>query len=544
MAYVITQNCCKDASCVPVCPVDCIRPVGGAGDLSGTQMSTAQNSTATMLYIDPESCIDCGACLDECPVGAIHYDEDLPPHLERFKAMNAAYFERHPLEPDATSARSSRAAVAHGSLRVAIVGAGPAACYAAAELIDVDGVEVDLFERLPTPFGLIRAGVAPDHVHTKSVTNLFDHVFTSKRFGCHLNVEVGRDVTHDDLLAHHHAVIYAFGAATSRTLGIPGEELPGSHAASDFVGWYNGHPDHAARSFDLGASRAVIVGNGNVALDVARVLLMGSDGLADTDAAEHALDALRDGAVDEVVILGRRGLRDAAFSVGEFLALGHLDGVDVVIEPGDVPDGDDTDVETSFKLEVASEYAHRAPTPGNKRIVFRFNATPAEVIGVERAEGVRLDGGEVIDAALILRSIGYRGAPMPGLAYDDANGVIPNDHGRVLDGSGLPVPGVYVTGWIKRGPRGVIGTNRACAEETVAALWDDLAAGLLDRVVDDRDALQALLTARGARPIPWRGWRAIDEAERARGTAASRPRVKFVAVAEMLSAAQPQSVPT
>jgi ferredoxin--NADP+ reductase len=150
----------------------------------------------------------------------------------------------------------------------------------------------------------------------------------------------------------------------------------------------------------------------------------------------------------------------------------------------------------------------------------------------------------VIDAALILRSIGYRGAPMPGLAYDDANGVIPNDHGRVLDGSGLPVPGVYVTGWIKRGPRGVIGTNRACAEETVAALWDDLAAGLLDRVVDDRDALQALLTARGARPIPWRGWRAIDEAERARGTAASRPRVKFVAVAEMLSAAQPQSVPT
>jgi ferredoxin--NADP+ reductase len=405
-------------------------------------------------------------------------------------------------------------------------------------------VEVDLFERLPTPFGLIRAGVAPDHLHTKSVTNLFEHVFTSTRFGCHLNVEVGRDVTHDDLLAHHHAVIYAFGAATNRTLGIPGEELPGSHAAADFVGWYNGHPDHAARSFDLGSARAVIVGNGNVALDVARVLLMGSDGLADTDAAEHALDALRHSAIEEVVILGRRGLRDAAFSVGEFLALGHLDGVDVVIEPDDLPGADDTDVETTFKLEVASEYAHRVPTPGNKRIVFRFNATPVEVVGVERAEGLRLDGGEVIDAALILRSIGYRGAPMPGLAYDDANGVIPNDHGRVLDGSGRPVPGVYVTGWIKRGPRGVIGTNRACAEETVTALWDDFAAGLLDRSVEGRDALQALLTTRGARPIPWHGWRAIDEAERARGTAASRPRVKFVAVAEMLSAALPESVPT
>jgi len=536
VTYVITQNCCKDASCVPVCPVDCIRPVDGVG-------------TASMLYIDPESCIDCGACLDECPVDAIHYDEDLPSHLERFKEMNAAYFERHPLEPDATPARRSRPAVAQGALRVAIVGAGPAACYAAAELIDVDGVEVELFERLPTPFGLIRAGVAPDHLHTKAVTNVFEHVFTSKRFGCHLNVEVGRDVTHDELLAHHHAVIYAFGAATSRTLGIPGEELPGSHAAADFVGWYNGHPDHAAHSFDLGSSRAVIVGNGNVALDVARVLLMGSDGLAATDAAEHALDALRHSAIEEVVILGRRGLRDAAFSAGEFLALGHLDGVDVVIEPGDTSEtlsdnGTDADVETSFTLEIAGEYARRAPTPGNKRIVFRFNATPVEVLGVERAEGLRLDGGEVIDAGLVLRSIGYRGAPMPGLAYDDANGVIPNDDGRVLDESGSRVPGVYVTGWIKRGPRGVIGTNRACAEETVAALWDDFAAGLLDRVVEDRDALQALLTERGARPIPWRGWRAIDEEERVRGAATSRPRVKIVGVAEMLSAAQPQSVPT
>jgi ferredoxin--NADP+ reductase len=175
--------------------------------------------------------------------------------------------------------------------------------------------------------------------------------------------------------------------------------------------------------------------------------------------------------------------------------------------------------------------------------VFRFNATPVEVVGVERAEGLRLDGGDVIDAGLILRSIGYRGAPMPGLAYDDASGVIPNDDGRVLDGSGSRVPGVYVTGWIKRGPRGVIGTNRACAEETVAALWDDFAAGLLDRVVEDRDTLQALLIERGARPIPWRGWRAIDEEERVRGAATSRPRVKIVAVAEMLSAAQPQSVP-
>jgi len=281
-----------------------------------------------------------------------------------------------------------------------------------------------------------------------------------------------------------------------------------------------------------------------VALDAARVLLMGSERLADTDAAEHAVQALRHSAIDEVVILGRRGLRDAAFSVGEFLALGHLDGVDVVIEPGDLSDASHTDVEASFTLEIAGEYARRTPTPGNKRIVFKFNATPVEVVGVERTEGLRLQDGEVIDAGLVLRSIGYRGAPMPGLTFDDANGVVPNDGGRVLDGSGSPVPGVYVTGWIKRGPRGVIGTNRACAEETVAALWDDFAAGLLDRAVENRDELQDFLIERGAHPIPWSGWRAIDDAERARGVTASRPRVKFVALAEMLSAAQPQSVPT
>ena len=212
MAYVITQNCCKDASCVPVCPVDCIRPVGGPGETTGTEM----------LYIDPESCIDCGACFDECPVDAIHYDEDLPPHLKPFKGFNAAYFDRHPLEPDTAPQPPARAGVVPGALRVAIVGSGPAACYAAAGLIDVDGVQVDMFERLPTPFGLVRAGVAPDHQHTKSIVKVFEHVFADKRFGCHLNVEVGREVTHEDLLAHHHAVIYAVGAATSASASPAG----------------------------------------------------------------------------------------------------------------------------------------------------------------------------------------------------------------------------------------------------------------------------------------------------------------------------------
>ncbi|OBB33595.1 ferredoxin [Mycolicibacterium peregrinum] len=524
MAYVITQNCCKDASCVPVCPVDCIRPAEVGLD----------SASAEMLYIDPESCIDCGACFEECPVGAIHYEEDLPDELQRFKDLNAAYFERHPLEPVTVPAAPSRARVEAGSLRVAIVGSGPAACYAAAELIDVDGVEINLFERLPTPFGLIRAGVAPDHQHTKSVIDIFERAFTNPRFASHFNVEVGRTVNHDELLAHHHAVIYAVGAAASRRLGIDGEDLMGNHAASEFVGWYNGHPDHAAHQFDLSGERAVIVGNGNVALDVARVLLMDRGTLAATDIAQHTLDALADSAIREVVILARRGIEHAAFSAGEFQALGHLDGVDVIVDPADLPDGDGhDDVETSFKLAIAREYAQRTSTPGNRRVVFRFGVAPAAIVGAERAEGLEIGsdrrGAEVIETSLILRSIGYRGLPVAGLPYDEDSGTVPNDSGRV-------VPGTYVTGWIKREPRGVIGTNRLCAEQTVAQLWADFDAGLLSRDVEGRESLDALLAARGAEPLGWSGWRAIDAAERDRGVRAARPRVKFVSVEEMLSA--------
>lgn len=518
MAYVITQNCCKDASCVPVCPVDCIRPVGA--------------SAADMLYIDPESCIDCGACFDECPVGAIHYEEDLPAGQERFKDINAAYFERHPLEPDTTAQPASRQGVTPGDLRVAVVGAGPAACYAAAELIAIDGVQVNLFERLPTPFGLIRAGVAPDHQHTKSVVGIFERIFTNPRFGCHFGVEIGRDLTHEDLLAHHHAVIYAVGAATGRDLGIPGEELPGSHPAADFVGWYNGHPDHADRTFDLGTERAVIVGNGNVALDVARMLLLDQQALRDTDIAAHALEALRDSAIQEVVILGRRGVTDAAFSVGEFLALGHLDGIDVIID-GPLEDPvDDTDLWATLKLDIAREYAERPSTPGNKRIVFRFSSSPVEIVGDGRVQALRVTDKE-LPTGLVLRSIGYRGVPVDGLPFDETAGVVPNVAGRV-DGA----LGSYVTGWIKRGPRGVIGTNRTCAEETVGELWRDHLDGALHRTVAGQDELRKLLKDNGVQAIDWPGWRAIDAAERERGTAASRPRVKFIGIPEMRTTAR------
>ncbi|MFD4356918.1 FAD-dependent oxidoreductase [Nocardia sp. NPDC058518] len=526
MAYVITQNCCKDTSCIAACPVDCIRP--SEGD-DGTQM----------LFIDPETCIDCGACADECPVDAIYSEYDLPPDQERFRELNAAYFQRHPLEAGDITAPTQRAAVAHGTLRVAIVGAGPAACYAATELLGIDGVEVDMFDRLPTPYGLVRFGVAPDHQRTKSVVRVFDNAFRAERFGCHLAVEIGAELTHRDLLDHHHAVIYAVGAPDSRELGIPGEQLPGHHAAADFVGWYNGHPDHATHRFDLTTRRAVLIGNGNVALDVARMLLATPAALAATDIADHALAALSEQHVEEVVILGRRGPREAAFSVGEFSALGHLDGVDVVIEAGDLSPHPDDDVETAAKLELAHEYADRPPRPGNKRIVFRFHATPTELVGTEHVEALRVSGDPApIETTLVFRSIGYRGRPVDGLPYDARTGTVPHREGRVVDTHGAPVTGVYVTGWIKRGPRGVIGTNRSCAAETVAGLLADHANGDLDRPVADRQALLELMTDRGLTPVDWPGWRAIDAAERDHGAARSRPRVKLVSVAELLDTAR------
>lgn len=532
MAYVITQTCCKDASCVPVCPVDCIRPTGGAA-----------LAEAEMLYIDPQACIDCGACMEECPVGAIHYEDDLPASQVRFAEINAAYFETHQDDVDDPWAEQQHGPVAEGALRVAIVGSGPAACYAAAELIAVNGVEISVFERLPTPFGLIRAGVAPDHQATKAVVALFDRALASARAYCYFNIEVGQQISHDELLEHHHAVIYAVGASAGRTASIPGADKAGNHPAADFVGWYNGHPDHARHQFDLGSSRAVILGNGNVALDMARVLLADRQHLAATDIADHALIAIAQSGIEEVVIVGRRGPRDAAFSVGEFLALAQLDGVDVVIDcaPTLLEPVDDDAITTRIKLQLCREYAEIPQRPGNKTIVFRFHSIPLEVLGGGCAEGVRVSRDGVADdlaAGLILHSIGYSGRSIPSIPFDTATATVPNDGGRVVDNAGAPVPGVYVTGWIKRGPRGVIGSNRTCAAETVAALLADFDAGVLpDDSRPERSELDRLMVERGAETVDWRGWKRIDHAERVRGERDTRPRNKFVAVSELTDAA-------
>ncbi|AQA24751.1 pyridine nucleotide-disulfide oxidoreductase family protein [Rhodococcus sp. MTM3W5.2] len=557
MAYVITQACCNDASCVATCPVNCIHPTP----------DEAQFRTTEMLYIEPDTCIDCGACVDACPVAAIFPADQLSEADARYAEINANYYEKYPLQEgwrplEATEAKR----VDLGTLRVAIVGAGPAASYAAEQLLVHSDVEVEVFEKLPTPWGLIRAGVAPDHPGTKVITDAFEWTAAKDGFQFHLNVEVGKHLSHDELMANHHAVIYAVGASSDRRLDIPGEDLPGSHAATEFVAWYNGHPDYADREFDLSGERAVIVGNGNVAIDVARVLTMDIAELATTDVADHALEALRHSNIREVVLLGRRGPAQAAYSTPEFLALGELENVDVVIDPAELEldelsarllESGEYEPSTEFKVQLAREFAERASTPGRKRIVFRYLASPTALLGTDRVEAVTVarnelvagtDGSpsarptadsEALEASLVLRSIGYRGRPLAGVPFDERRGTIPNDNGRVLESAGgAPVDGVYVTGWIKRGPSGVIGTNKACAKETVRGLLEDFQSGSLSRPVGSRKDLTKLVAQRQPARIDYRGWQAIDAAERAGGAASGRPRVKITDVDEMLGVAR------
>lgn len=519
MTYVVTQNCCNDASCVSVCPVDCIHP---GPDEPGY-------GTADMLYIDPAVCIDCGACADVCPVEAISPDDDLVGTDRRYLEINADYYSRpHKAVP---VARTAAAVVDKpGPLRVAIVGSGPSACYAAEELLGRKdlGAEVTMIERLPFAGGLVRYGVAPDHAKTKLVERGFARTLGRPRATVHLGVDVGRDLTLDELAAHHHAVIVATGATQDRLLGVPGEELPGVHGAREFVAWYNGHPEHAEASFDLSHERAVVVGNGNVALDVARVLLSDVDDLRRTDIAEHALEALTESAVREVVVLGRRGPDAAACTVPELLGLSQVPGVDVVVAGSvDVSAGD-----TPYKIRLLNEYAQARPTHG-RRIILRFHRTPQEILGEGAVRAVRLgapDGGiEDLDAGLVLRSIGYRGTPFGSLPFDEASGTVVNVGGRVRDPqSGQPVVGRYVSGWIKRGPTGVIGTNRQCARETVLALLDDYAADLIPEPAGSGDDFAALVAERCPGALTAEDWASIDRYERSLGRGQRRPRVKLL----------------
>jgi ferredoxin/flavodoxin---NADP+ reductase len=556
MPYVITQGCCNDASCTTVCPVDCIHPTP---DEEGF-------SDAEMLYIDPDSCIDCGACVPVCPVDAIRSDEELTELNLRYLEINADYYTHNPVTRMAASRDPTPSLPpACEPLRVAIVGSGPAACYAAEELLTLGEVQVDMFERLPTPWGLVRAGVAPDHQGTKAVTEMFQATTAKPGFQIHLNVEVGIHLTHHELLEHHQAVIYAHGAAGERRLEIPGAELPGSIAAGTFVGWYNGHPDFADLSYDLSGGRAVIIGNGNVALDVARILVMEPDVLSASDMPHHAVEALRHSNIREVVIVGRRGPTQAAFTGSELLALSQLSGVDVIVDTRDLAiddvtrfdlDNPNAEPSTVFKFKLLSELAEKAPVAGNKRIVLQFLTSPVAVMGDERVTGVTLvrntlvrdaDGTvrarptvdhRILNADLVFHSVGYRGQRVTGVPFDELRGVIPNDGGRVVDpDTAQPVTGVYTTGWIKRGSTGVIGTNKQCAHETVSRILEDVAAARLPAPRVGRRELAEVLRRRQPLSFGIDGWHAIDAVERQRGVAQDKVRDKVVKVEEMLAIA-------
>ncbi len=501
-----------------------------------------------MLYIDPATCIDCGACVDECPVDAILSEDELEDPELPYLSINAAYYEQNPVTDPTPKHRQGTPRADRSGLKVAIVGSGPAACYAAAELMANQGVEVNMFERLPTPFGLIRSGVAPDHNRTKAVTDTFRPLWTKPGMNLHLSVEIGTDLVHQDLLDHHHAVIYASGASADRRLQIPGEDLPGSHSATEFIAWYNGHPDFADRTFDLSGQRAVVIGNGNVALDVARILVSDIDTLAATDIADHALETLRRSNIREVVVIGRRGPGQSAFTSSELVALSEHSDADIGVEnTGDMTHSGELDASVRIKTDLIRRISEASSPNASKRVTLRYYAAPIEIIGSSFATGVRLidtAGGEgraeseTLEAGLLLRSIGYCGQSLPNLPFDEQRGTIPNDRGRVVDSSSsYAVGGTYVTGWIKRGPSGGIGTNKFCAQETVTQLLEDFDAGLLINPPTDSDALAKLLLSRCPEAIDYAGWMRIDKAEQAAGSKQRRPRVKFVEYSEMIAVA-------
>jgi ferredoxin/flavodoxin---NADP+ reductase len=437
-------------------------------------------------------------------------------------------------------------------LRVAIVGSGPAGFYAAGALLAADTpVEVDMIERLPTPWGLVRLGVAPDHPKLKSVSRAFERIADQPGFRFFGNVEVGRDLTHDDLVRLYDAVIYAVGAQTDRRLGIPGEDLPGSWAATEFVAWYNGHPDYQDLRFDLDldVERAVVIGNGNVAVDVARILALTQEELAPTDATQAAIDAIGASPLKEIVMVGRRGPAQAAFTPPELGELGELAGADVIVDPADLEGAEATDTHSERNLETLREFAAREPAGEARRIVLRFFRSPLAILGEERVESIELvrntldaeqravptEERETLACGLVFRSVGYRGVALPGVAFDESTGTIPNEGGRVA-------PGVYVAGWIKRGPTGVIGTNKKDATETVELLLQDLRDVLPKGA--SADDVDALLDERGVRYVMYAGWLAIDHVEQAAGAKLGRPRVKLCTWDELLATAERLHSPT
>jgi len=448
--------------------------------------------------------------------------------------------------------------------RAAVIGAGPAGFYAAEQLLTAD-FEVDLYDALPTPFGLVRSGVAPDHPKIKNVTARWDKkVATHPGFRFFGGVELGEDIQREDVLERYHAVVYAVGTALDNRLGIEGEDRPGSHAATEFVAWYNGHPQYADHEFDLSCSRAVVVGNGNVAIDVARMLLLDPDEISVTDTADHAIEALMRASVEHVTLLGRRGPAQAAFTNPELRELGELKRADVIVDPAELEldehsarwleeEGTPTN---KRNVEMLREYAAREPSGKSHQLELRFLRSPVEIIGegedgavtglrVVRNEidanlkAVSTGEEETLQCGLVLRSIGYRGRPLPGVPFDERRGLVRNEGGRVTGDDGEPLRGEYAVGWIKRGPSGIIGTNKKDAADTVARVLEDREAGALNEPREpDADAVEPWLREQVSGLVTWTGWQAIDEHETSAGEPHGRPRVKVVRVPDMITIAE------
>ncbi|HEX3594140.1 MAG TPA: FAD-dependent oxidoreductase [Polyangiaceae bacterium] len=444
-------------------------------------------------------------------------------------------------------------------LRVAVVGSGPAGFYTAESLVKHKQVtaEVDLFERLPAPYGLVRYGVAPDHQKIKSVTVAYDRLCENPKLRFLGNVHVGqRDLSVEELVAHYDQVVFAVGCETDRHLGIEGEHLLGSHPATSFVAWYNGHPDFTGHAVDLDAERAIIVGVGDVAMDLTRMLLQPIEELAKTDIDDRALEAFKESRVKEVVLLARRGPAQAAFASKELEDIVEMPGIDVIIDHehvrADIESGEEHDVLTKRKLEYMATLSTRRTGDAERRMVFRFLTSPVEIVGeggrvtglrIERNELVKDHQGrtsargtgrfETIPTGLVFRSVGYRGVPIDGLPFDEKQGVVPNREGRVLRNGEL-LPNVYVSGWIKRGPSGVIGTNKSDAAATVQKMVEDVAG--LSAEPRPGGAIDALLGSRDVRVITWSDWRRIDQIERERGGKLGKVRDKLTSLSDVLSA--------
>ena len=539
MTFVITQRCCNDASCVAVCPVQCIRPRPGDHDFTSSEQ----------LYIDPTTCIDCGACATACPVDAIYPASQLPPGSEKLEALNAAHFSERPLDVvQAQPIRRHRLPPSHPGVKVAIIGSGPAGLYAAAELTEVRDVSVTVIERLPTPFGLIRSGVAPDHDATKKIEEHFTRVLMRPNLRCLFNVEVGRDLSLEELLETHHAVLWATGVGDGTKVRCPGADLPGSVTSHEFVSWYNGHPDFAEHHFDLTGRRAVIIGNGNVALDIARVLTRPIEQLASTTMSDIALERLQHSQVEEVVIAARRAEPFAAYAIGELIGLSHLPGVALRARAGEIStagEEENAGVQRSAgdrarrRALVMAAASNSAAAP--RSIVLRYGVRPVAITGKGAVAGVEFElrsgQREHMTASVVIHATGFVARPVvPGVPFDRVKGALPHREGRVVDpATGEPVAGLYCAGWLKRGATGVIGTNRSDASETVSTLLGDLHRGVLTDPVGDVEALADLLAGR-TQVVSKADWLHLDTLERSAGRLGGRPRAKLVRWPDLLNA--------